>query len=301
MRHEKSLHLNLEGWRCTPFGGTVASPETGRKHCAYCNALDPTPEHLEVHRHGRCQETGGLVQTNTFRRKDHLMQHLKHVHDLQTMPLLDGWRVEGPVVTSRCGFCDIRLQTWQERANHLAAHFRQGCTLKDWKGDHEFEPHIENLVTLAIPPYLLEFESQSYSPFSATDPTAKEHWRQIRQSIEQGIVDMDMMGGKEPPGAVAVAENSPEASPESLRDSLQPPSFSEAEVMSMPFPQMLAFHLGRFAQQQIRLGVVPTDHMFQDEARRLQFGTDDPWDRTIADNPDWMFTFRRRHMGGLDG
>lgn len=28
-RHEQALHLNVQGWRCAPFGGMVLSPETG--------------------------------------------------------------------------------------------------------------------------------------------------------------------------------------------------------------------------------------------------------------------------------
>lgn len=46
MRHEKSLHLNLENWVCAPFGGAVLLPSTGRVNCTYCNQLDPTAEHL---------------------------------------------------------------------------------------------------------------------------------------------------------------------------------------------------------------------------------------------------------------
>jgi uncharacterized C2H2 Zn-finger protein len=38
-RHEKSLHLNMEEWMCTPHGASLVLPLTGRVHCAYCSAL----------------------------------------------------------------------------------------------------------------------------------------------------------------------------------------------------------------------------------------------------------------------
>jgi hypothetical protein len=98
MRHEKSLHLHLESWVCAPLGGSVVLPSTGCAHCAYCNQLDPTLEHLENHNHGQCQQ-----QTRSFRRKDHLLQHIRLFHRLETSPLIDDWKhviTEGP---SRCG------------------------------------------------------------------------------------------------------------------------------------------------------------------------------------------------------
>lgn len=46
------------------------------------------------------------------------------------------WKVETLEAPSRCGFCDRRLATWRERADHLARHFHQGKTMADWRGDH---------------------------------------------------------------------------------------------------------------------------------------------------------------------
>lgn len=64
----------------------------------------------------------------------------------------------------------------------------------------------------------------------------------------------------------------------------------------MTFPEVLALHLGRYAQEQMRLGIIPTDRMFQDEARRMMFGSVDPWDQTIADDDNWLSLFRDRHL-----
>lgn len=42
---------------------------------------------------------------------------------------------------------------------------------------------------------------------------------------------------------------------------------------------------------------MPSDRMFQDEAMRLMFGSEDPWDQMIADNVGgWLVRFRGRHL-----
>jgi hypothetical protein len=145
VRHEKSLHLNMEEWICTPHGASVVLPLTGRVHCAYCSALDPTPEHLQQHNHSACVD--GRSTPRVFRRKDHLVQHLRLVHGLETLPLIDDWKMESTPIVSRCGFCDKTLNSWDERADHLAAHFREGKTMASWTGEHNFEP-LSRLRTL---------------------------------------------------------------------------------------------------------------------------------------------------------
>ncbi|KAH7171279.1 hypothetical protein EDB81DRAFT_194704 [Dactylonectria macrodidyma] len=277
-RHEQALHLNLQGWRCAPFGSTVVAPETGRIHCTYCKLLDPTPAHLEMHAHGTC-----VTQTQIYARKDHLIQHLRRFHHAEDLSMIDSWKVETPVISSRCGFCDSRMETWQERVDHLAAHFRKGSTMKDWKGEHGFTPEIAAQVTDAIPPYVIPHESESYTPFSATDRTTAEHVYQMKVSSDRLMREWEL---PEPPLLESIAR--PEA----------PNSYPNEELASMTFSQFIAFHLGRYAQHQMQLGIIPTDRMFQDEARRLQFGTTDPWERTIADNEDWLSAFRDNYAQG---
>ncbi|MCJ1285642.1 hypothetical protein MMC26_004983 [Xylographa opegraphella] len=56
---------------------------------------------------------------------------------------------------------------WPERVEHLSVHFKKGTTMKDWKGDHGFEPRIEDIVENAVPPYMIQFEKTTPDPFSA--------------------------------------------------------------------------------------------------------------------------------------
>lgn len=283
-RHEKSLHLNLQGWRCTPFGSMVVSPDTGRTHCAYCSQLDPDAEHLESHNYKSCDGQG---RAPTFSRKDHLVQHLRLVHHVKTLPIIDSWKDEDPLVLSRCGFCNIRMQTWQERVDHLAKHFREGATMDDWKGEHCFEPSIAVKVTHAMPPYLIGAESRALVPFSVTSHGTRDHLSQLQQATEQSLGIWDD-GRTAPPMNASVP--SPESAQPAPLDSLG------EDTRSMTFPEVLTLHLGRYAQEHMRLGIIPTDKMFQDEARRIMYGTVDPLDHTIADNEDWLSLFRDRHL-----
>lgn len=267
-RHEKSLHLNLETWVCCPQGGSVYSSATGRYHCAYCNILDPSTEHLDVHHHASCIK-GPRRQ---FNRKDHLVQHLKLFHKLQTMPLLEDWKTQGPNITSRCGFCDRRMTSWDERTEHIAAHFHAGRTMKDWRGDHEFEPDIAAKVTNAIPPYLIGNETETLVPFSSTSHVVRDHVAQISSRLTA----MPSEPASPLPPAPGVEANS-------------------TQDNDLTLNEMVIFHLGRYGRQQLSMGIIPTDEMFQNEARRLLYDSEDPWNQSLVDNPEWLAAFRLLH------
>jgi hypothetical protein len=283
-RHEKSLHLNMEEWTCTPHGASAVLPLTGRVHCAYCSALDPTPDHLQSHNHLACSD--GHSTPRVFRRKDHLVQHLRLVHGLETLPLIDDWKIESIPVTSRCGFCQSMLSSWNKRADHLAGHFREGKTMAHWKGDHCFEPAVAAHVTNAYPPYLLAAQAETLVPFSATNPASLDHTHQLLSQIH---LEDPLPAPVTEPAAQGSGLLLPSWDPQSMRTQRQ-----------IDFAAVLTRHLGRFARQQMSMGVVPTDEMFQRESRRLLYHDgDDEWNQTVADDPNWMQEFRKR--SGLDG
>ncbi|KAH7146207.1 hypothetical protein EDB81DRAFT_794658 [Dactylonectria macrodidyma] len=267
-RHEKSLHLDLDQWVCAPHGASVVDASTGRSHCAYCNMLDPTSDHLDGHNHYACH---GTQQTRSFRRKDHLVQHLRVLHRLETLPIIDSWKVEPPAIASRCGFCDDTLSSWQARADHLADHFRKGMTMADWKGGNGFDPSVASQVRNAIPPYNLATEAKTLVPFSATDPRTTDHLSQILQEHVLNDAPEEQRGHE-------------------TTQLSQPP----VELNPTTYASFLALHLGRFAQRKVSEGICPTDQMFQDEARRLVYGSADGWEHTIVDNTEWISAFRRQ-------
>ncbi|KAI8686786.1 C2H2-type domain-containing protein [Fusarium sp. Ph1] len=218
-RHEKSLHLNLQGWRCAPFGGTVMSPVTGRNHCAYCHLADPAPSHLEMHAHGSCQ-----TREHMYTRKDQLIQHLRRVHRVHDVPMINSWKVEMPPVSSRCGFCNAQMHNWSERVDHVAEHFRKGKTMKEWKGEHRFKPEIAARVMDAISPYLIKDELETFTPFSPTDRATSQHIEELQISSNRSMREWGMIEGSIASGGDAKGSSS---------------SFTNEDLMLMTLSELL--------------------------------------------------------------
>ncbi|KAH7031399.1 uncharacterized protein B0I36DRAFT_363090 [Microdochium trichocladiopsis] len=166
-RHEKSLHLSLERWVCSPDGPTYLNTDTGLVSCVFCGEANPDEAHVDSHNFSSCTER---TQTErTFYRKDHLRQHLKLVHNVKFLASpMEKWRVSSPEIRSRCGFCGIVLESWSARTDHLAEHFKTGYTMADWKGDWGFDAEFLDLVENAVPPYLIDEERKSPFPFMAS-------------------------------------------------------------------------------------------------------------------------------------
>ncbi|KAJ5266467.1 hypothetical protein N7478_009275 [Penicillium angulare] len=271
VRHEKSLHLNLEAWYCAPLGPSVLSLITGKEFCAYCNETEPSKEHLVMHNYDACQNIDN--EHRSFRRKDHLVQHLRHVHQVQDLPPLDDWKKEMKNFVSRCGFCDQTLDNWDIRVSHLSQHFRNGLTMKDWKGDHGFPPHIVEQLRNAYPPYLLGWESECMIPFSATNSDVGKQYAHLLSATD--FADVHEQAG---PTHTEIAGD------------------DKADPQLPQFLDIFTRHLSQYAQRQMEHGVVPTDEMFQREARKVLFSSEDAWDQTIADNSDWLSAFRKLHL-----
>ncbi|KAI1170563.1 hypothetical protein F4777DRAFT_108860 [Nemania sp. FL0916] len=169
-RHEKSLHLSLERWVCSPDGPRVVNPDNGSTSCVFCGEANPDDAHIETHNFFSCTER--TMEERTFYRKDHLRQHLRLVHDVKFLPWsMDKWRVTTPEIRSRCGFCGVVLDSWTIRVDHLADHFKTGNTMADWKGDWGFDAPVLEMVENSIPPYLIHDERQSPLPFEASQPS----------------------------------------------------------------------------------------------------------------------------------
>ncbi|KAI0915133.1 hypothetical protein F4823DRAFT_570985 [Ustulina deusta] len=169
-RHEKSLHLSLERWICSPDGPRAVNPDNGLTSCVFCGEENPDDAHIESHNFSGCTER--TQEERTFYRKDHLRQHLRLVHDVKFLPwTMDKWRVTSPAIRSRCGFCGMVLDSWTVRVDHLAEHFKTGNTMADWKGDWGFDAPVLEMVENSIPPYLIHDERQSPLPFEASQPS----------------------------------------------------------------------------------------------------------------------------------
>ncbi|KAH6894663.1 homeobox and C2H2 transcription factor [Thelonectria olida] len=167
-RHEKSMHLSLEQWECSPSGPTLVN-DKGEHVCVYCGHVNPDQQHLAEHNYGTCQERS--LEDRTFFRKDHLQQHLKLVHSAQFRKFpMEQWKYENEEIRSRCGFCGLVLTSWTDRVDHVAEHFKEGKTMVDWRGEWGFDRHVLDMVENSVAPCkftdLIHYERHSPWPFT---------------------------------------------------------------------------------------------------------------------------------------
>lgn len=142
IRHERSIHLpGLDCWICSvpvlpDQSHVVWRVSQTDPECIFCGDTSPTDEHIQAHEFQTCAERP--MSERTFTRKDHLWQHLQKFHGCRKW---DGWspnlsllQHRKDLVRSTCGFCGIVMDTWEERTQHLAGHFKAGMSMDDWVG-----------------------------------------------------------------------------------------------------------------------------------------------------------------------
>ncbi|KAF2227587.1 hypothetical protein BDZ85DRAFT_209582, partial [Elsinoe ampelina] len=274
-RHEKTLHLSLEKWICAPLGPVVTDPHTGIKTCVYCREENPSRAHIDTHGHSECESKG--LEARTFYRKDHLRQHLRPMHHTTMQPNMESWKASADFIKSRCGFCDARFTSWMERNDHLAAHFREGAHMRDWKRCRGLDPNVAANVLNAMPPYLIGMERDSPIPFSAS-----------RGNFSHRQTPM--------PGA---APDDPEGWPSSeWTNTCGLATSGGRDATRATCWEILTIELGQFVKAQADAGQVVTDDMIQNQARKIVYESEDPWNQTAADNPEWLDLFKKAH--GLD-
>lgn len=149
--------------------------------------------------------------------------------------------------------------------------------MDDWTGDHDFDAATAARVAYALPPYLIANDSRSLVPFSATDPASRDHFNQLTLRLNE---ERSLSPGVERQTNVSKGNNP--ALPKLVDDD------------TVMFADILAQHLSQFARNNILRGVMPTDEMFQREARRVAFGDEDGWNQTLADNQEWLKSFKQQ-------
>ncbi len=148
----------------------------------------------------------------------------------------------------------------------------------EWKGCRGLDPAIAAQVTNAMPPYLIGMESRSPNPFSATD---RGTWREDLPRLEGGVYAPDFGN--------LYYENIA-------------PSHKAQERTGLPAKatcwEILTVRLGQYANEMAAKGIVLTDEMLQIQARYILYESNDTWNQTAADNPEWLDLFKKAH--GLD-
>ncbi|KAI1057179.1 hypothetical protein LB507_002207 [Fusarium sp. FIESC RH6] len=142
VRHERSIHLpGLDSWVCALPVTADQSFLVWRMNkegpqCLFCGQDSPSDEHIQAHEFETCAERP--VSERKFTRKDHLWQHLHKFHGCRKW---DGWKPDlsllqhrQDIFQSQCGFCQATMNSWEERTDHVAAHYRSGLTMDQWVG-----------------------------------------------------------------------------------------------------------------------------------------------------------------------
>jgi len=302
-RHEKSLHISLEKWICSPIGEVITCSASGQRKCVFCDEVEPSKEHLEEHNYNACEEKG--MQARTFYRKDHLRQHLRLMHGITKMtPNMENWKSEVAYINSRCGFCGATFKTWQDRVDHLAKEFRNGAKMADWKGCRGLDPHVVAQVTISMPPYLIANEAKSPWPFSASRRACVEQQRKahsladLEAILPSHLTTFTLGEGKngDSSGLNSSSNTGAKTSPSGGYMECSPNGFNDHPNQNKATCwEILTLRLGRFAKQQQALGIPVTDDMLQREARQILYQDDDPWNQTAADNPEWLGLFKKAH------
>jgi hypothetical protein len=256
------------------------------------------------------------------------------MHGCKMTSSMESWKSEAQFIKSRCGFCGMDFDKWQDRIDHLAKEFRNGASMKDWKGCRGLDAHVAAHVTNAMPPYLIANESKSPFPFSATNSASmkvnyalsrycEDHiWLKITfpqhhnlylvqndleyllptdKTSAEGVFIPHHMGDVSLGGSASVSPTNVNGSNGSPQD--QNTSSSITPIHPNPNAtcwEILTLRLGRFARQhQEKNPDVPiADEMLQREARWILYDCDDPYDQTAADNPEWLGLFKKAH--GID-
>ncbi|KAJ6108185.1 hypothetical protein N7523_009508 [Penicillium sp. IBT 18751x] len=151
-RHEKSVHLQLDSWICTPNLEELRQQYDSQvTECYFCDTPFPTSTHWEEHEFHVCSTKP--TAERSFSRKDYLWQHLRKFHACtKSLVHLDAWRETGANVQSRCGFCNRSLSTWTARVEHIAEHFKHGAHMQQWEGDWGLDSSAMSVLRNAVSP-----------------------------------------------------------------------------------------------------------------------------------------------------
>lgn len=134
IRHEGPLHYQPYRWLCcSEIAASVPLPQ-----CYICGEQQITTGHIAVEHFSSCVHR--KESDRDFWRKDHLADHIRRVHLPglnKPVPnsLLSAWKIKNPAMPNihlRCGFCGISTRKWEDRNDHVFAHFKEGVSKSAW-------------------------------------------------------------------------------------------------------------------------------------------------------------------------
>ncbi|KAF2027632.1 hypothetical protein EK21DRAFT_91290 [Setomelanomma holmii] len=142
-RHEEAVHYQPYHWVCCLRGvGSEPLPE-----CWICGEISVSVNHFADQHFTSCAQAD--VESRTFLREDHLLQHIAGVHTKGPLKkgvikdLLSLWKIPNAAMQTShltCGFCWHTCRHWEERQKHVSEHIRKGYTKSGWRSEHLAAP-----------------------------------------------------------------------------------------------------------------------------------------------------------------
>jgi hypothetical protein len=146
-RHEQLQHFPQTEWICMPWGPTEKASD-GHDVCVFCDAINPDSSHRSQHKDQPCYSLP--TADRTYMKKTDLQEHLSTVHNHQlemTQYMQEWWwPPKDNAWYWNCGFCDVLLTSWNDRAEHIGNHFLEGKDMSTW--DPLLLPHPLDKETL---------------------------------------------------------------------------------------------------------------------------------------------------------
>jgi hypothetical protein len=182
--------------------------------------------------------------------------------------------------------------------------------MRDWKGCRGFDENVATLVKNAMPAYLIWQESNSMVPFSASN----EGTQQAAASSDMTNLESDLAtesyleqlsdwnrtidcSGDLVPVDNALQPDLWTISPELIQSGGI--DYTGNLLANRPRIstcwEILTIRLGLFVKEKLQAGILPTDGMLQRQARWILYESDDNWNQTAADNPEWLELFKKAH------
>lgn len=159
------IHEPQQHWTCMLQGETVVV--RGKLVCPFCDAPEPTQDHLIEHNVNQCADM--THKKRTFQRRDHIMSHMKRIHNSSVQNPPDEWRTvvhEDPNQQFWCGFClDFLRTTWDSRLKHLSSHFKvDNLDMTKWAHERIYLPSMPDKFAGLVSP------AHSVDPARPTGP-----------------------------------------------------------------------------------------------------------------------------------
>lgn len=183
----------------------------------------------------------------------------------------------------------------------------------DWKGCRGLDPSVAAQVTNSMPPYLIANEAKTPFPFSASDKTSMGQYAQgvtagsdLEATIHAGVTwplpqeplqaALSLSGDPaEFFGSTGIFDTPMAETTNEVHNCAAHYDFSRPNLQNQTCWEILTVRLGRFVREQMQAGLYPTDELIQQEARRILYESDDNWNQTAADNPEWLDLFKKAH------